>query len=91
MDKLESGMATFRYLDEEYIVEIKLVLKNFRSFKEETRFDLLLKMKKYSINRQGNGAGKTSIFEAIKLCIYGPLAYRYGDLFQTMIENQIYN
>jgi DNA sulfur modification protein DndD len=56
----------------------ELVLKNFRSFKEETRFDFATKDEKNIVLIGGeNGAGKTSIFEAIKLCIYGPLAYRY--------------
>ena len=56
----------------------KLVLKNFRSYEEETTFDFSTTKEKNIILVGGkNGAGKSTIFEAIKLCIYGPIAYKY--------------
>ena len=57
----------------------KLVLKNFSSFEGTNVFD-------FSINDDGkniiliggqNGAGKTSLFSAIKVALYGPLAFGY--------------
>ena len=56
----------------------KLVLKNFRSYEEKTTFDFSTTKEKNIILVGGkNGAGKSTIFEAIKLCIYGPIAYKY--------------
>lgn len=56
----------------------KLKLKNFRSYEEETIFDFATTDDKNIILVGGkNGAGKSTIFEAIKLCIYGPMAYKY--------------
>lgn len=56
----------------------KLKLKNFRSYEEETVFDFATNSDKNIVLVGGkNGAGKSTIFEAIKLCIYGPMAYKY--------------
>lgn len=64
----------------------QLTIKNFRSFKEESKFDFDTYGEKNIILIGGeNGSGKSSIFEAIKLCIYGPLTYRY----QGMVPNYI--
>lgn len=57
----------------------KLILKNFSSFEGTNVFD-------FSVNEDGkniiliggqNGAGKTSLFSAIKVALYGPLAFGY--------------
>lgn len=56
----------------------RLVLKNFRSYEEETEFNFNTTNENNIILIGGkNGAGKSTIFESIKLCIYGPLAYKY--------------
>ncbi|MGX4599530.1 DNA sulfur modification protein DndD [Faecalimicrobium sp. JNUCC 81] len=56
----------------------KLELKNFRSYEDKTSFDFRTTNDKNIILVGGkNGAGKSTIFEAIKLCIYGPMAYKY--------------
>ena len=56
----------------------KLVLDNFSSYEGKTVFDLRVKEKKPVILIGGqNGAGKTSIFTAIKIALYGPLAFGY--------------
>jgi len=56
----------------------KLRLNNFGLFRGETEFDLLPRTK-YGKERPvilvggKNGAGKTTILEAVRLCLYGPL------------------
>ena len=65
----------------------KLVLKNFRSYEEETTFDFTTTNDKNIILVGGkNGAGKSTIFEAIKLCIYGPMAYKYQGFNSSYIS-----
>ncbi|MGX9755309.1 AAA family ATPase [Clostridioides difficile] len=65
----------------------KLVLKNFRSYEEETTFNLNTTSDKNIILIGGkNGAGKSTIFEAIKLCIYGPIAYKYQGFNSSYIS-----
>lgn len=56
----------------------KLVLDNFSSYEGQTVFDFTVKEKQPIILIGGlNGAGKTSIFTAIKIALYGPLAFGY--------------
>lgn len=65
----------------------KLKLKNFRSYEEETVFDFATIDDKNIILIGGkNGAGKSTIFEAIKLCIYGPMAYKYQGFNSSYIS-----
>lgn len=65
----------------------KLVLKNFRSYEEKTTFDFSTTKDKNIILVGGkNGAGKSTIFEAIKLCIYGPMAYKYQGFNSSYIS-----
>ena len=54
----------------------KLVLVNFSSYEGKTVFDFTVKKEQPIILIGGlNGAGKTSIFTAIKIALYGPLAF----------------
>lgn len=56
----------------------KLVLVNFSSYEGKTVFDFTVKKEQPIILIGGlNGAGKTSIFTAIKIALYGPLAFGY--------------
>lgn len=56
----------------------KLVLDNFSSYEGKTVFDFAVKKKQPIVLIGGlNGAGKTSIFTAIKIALYGPLAFGY--------------
>lgn len=56
----------------------KLVLDNFSSYEGKTVFDFTVKKKHPIILIGGlNGAGKTSIFTAIKIALYGSLAFGY--------------
>ena len=56
----------------------KLVLDNFSSYEGKTVFDFTINEKQPIILIGGlNGAGKTSIFAAIKIALYGPLAFGY--------------
>ncbi|MEJ8555491.1 AAA family ATPase [Tepidibacter sp. Z1-5] len=65
----------------------KLRLKNFRSYEEEVEFDFSTSDTRNIILIGGkNGAGKSTIFESIKLCIYGPLAYKYQGFNSTYIN-----
>lgn len=56
----------------------RLILNNFSSFEGVTEFNLAPKKGKNIILVGGkNGAGKTSLFTAIKLALYGPMTYGY--------------
>lgn len=56
----------------------RLVLNNFSSFEGINEFDLKVESNKNIILIGGqNGAGKTSLFSAIKIGLYGPLAFGY--------------
>ncbi|KEI78913.1 DNA sulfur modification protein DndD [Clostridium botulinum] len=70
-----------------------ITLKNFRSYEDETTFSFTPKGDKNIILIGGeNGAGKSALFEAIKLCIYGPTTYGYlGQNYNylTKIKNNI--
>lgn len=56
----------------------KLVLDNFSSYEGKTVFDFNVKKNQPIILVGGlNGAGKTSIFTAIKIALYGSLAFGY--------------
>lgn len=57
----------------------KLVLYNFSSFEDKNEFDFTVCEDKKNIILIGgqNGAGKTSLFSAIKVALYGPLAFGY--------------
>ena len=56
----------------------KLVLDNFSSYEGKTIFDFKVNKKQPIVLIGGlNGAGKTSIFTAIKIALYGPLAFGY--------------
>lgn len=56
----------------------KLELDNFSSYEGINKFDFTVKKNKPIVLIGGqNGAGKTSIFSAIKIALYGPLAFGY--------------
>lgn len=56
----------------------KLILKNFSSFEGINEFDFNITEDKNIILIGGqNGAGKTSLFSAIKIVLYGSLAFGY--------------
>lgn len=57
----------------------KLVLENFSSYENENVFDFTTKKGKPIVLIGGqNGAGKTSLFTAIKIALYGSLAFGYS-------------
>ncbi|MDW7669904.1 MAG: AAA family ATPase, partial [Bacillota bacterium] len=65
----------------------RIKLKNFRSFGGEHDIDLNIKESKNIILIGGkNGAGKSSLFEGMKLCLYGPLTFGYMNQNHYYIE-----
>src|SRR6056297_3644300 len=65
----------------------RIKLKNFRSFGGEHDIDLNIQENKNIILIGGkNGAGKSSLFEGIKLCLYGPLTFGYINQNHYYIE-----
>lgn len=64
----------------------EILIKNFRSYKGLNKFDFRPERDKSVILVGGeNGAGKSSIFEAMKLCLYGPLTYRYQGIVSAYV------
>ena len=56
----------------------KLKLCNFSSYEGENEFDFTVNGNHSVVLIGGqNGAGKTSLFSAIKTALYGPLAFGY--------------
>ena len=57
----------------------KIKLYNFNSYEGENEFDFVNQDQSKNIVLIGgkNGAGKTSVFTAIKIALYGPLAFGY--------------
>ena len=57
----------------------RILLYNFNSFEGENEFDFTNCSEEKNIILIGgqNGAGKTSLFTAIKIALYGPLAFGY--------------
>ena len=65
----------------------KLILKNFRSYEDTTIFDFSPTNGRNIILIGGeNGAGKSTIFEAMKVCFYGPSSYGYQGINSTYIS-----
>ncbi|WP_436514180.1 AAA family ATPase [Clostridium thermobutyricum] len=65
----------------------KITIKNFRSYEDETTFDLEPKNGRNIILIGGeNGAGKSTLFQAMKLCFYGPVSYGYQGLNSVYIS-----
>lgn len=71
----------------------RVILKNFSSFEGTNEFDFRVTTDKNIILIGGqNGAGKTSLFSAIKIALYGPLAFGYvgaNSHYTTKIKDYI--
>ena len=65
----------------------KIVLYNFNSYEGLNEFDFTSRNSEKNIILIGgkNGAGKTSLFTAIKIALYGPLAFGYIGANSTYI------
>jgi len=74
---------------------LKLILNNFGSYENENIFDFTVGSGKSIILIGGkNGAGKTSMFTAIKIAFYGSLAFGYSaenSFYFRKIKNFINN
>lgn len=66
----------------------KIKLYNFNSYEGENEFDFVNQDQSKNIVLIGgkNGAGKTSLFTAIKIALYGPLAFGYVGANSHYIE-----
>lgn len=73
----------------------RITLKNFKSYESTTTFNLSVNNNQNIILIGGeNGAGKSTIFQAIKLCIYGSTAYGYlgqNYHYNELVKNYINN
>lgn len=71
----------------------KLKLCNFSSYEGENEFDFTVDGEKSVVLIGGqNGSGKTSLFTAIKIALYGPLAFGYTGMnsyYVKRIKDQI--
>ena len=71
----------------------KLKLCNFSSYEGENEFDFTVAGENSVVLIGGqNGAGKTSLFSAIKIALYGPLAFGYTGMnsyYVKRIKDQI--
>ena len=67
----------------------KVKLYNFSSYEGNNEFDFEITDAGKNIVLIGgkNGAGKTSLFTAIKVALYGPLAYGYVGVNSHYISN----
>lgn len=76
----------------------KVNVKNFKSYKGSLSFNFTIEAEKNIVLIGGeNGSGKSSIFEAIKLCLYGYGTYGYKGIvsnyiskIKTMINEDVY-
>lgn len=66
----------------------KIVLYNFNSYEGLNEFDFTSKDRNKNIILIGgkNGAGKTSLFTAIKIALYGPLAFGHIGINRNILR-----
>ena len=64
----------------------RVKLNNFRSYKGEVELNFRPNNERNVVLIGGeNGAGKSSIFEAIRLCLYGPATYKYKGIVSSYV------